>query len=66
MIKEINEIMAFAIVTSWQDGFRGNKGLYLIENGDGTYSGIDNSDLNCWCEDFSTKTDCVNWLLKRN
>lgn len=62
MIQEINENEAYRICVEWEAGSKENNGLYITENSDGTYSGIDNTTLNCWAEDFKTKAEALKWL----
>ena len=53
---------AFEIVKEWERNPEANRELYIaIENG--KICAIDNTDGNCWAEDFPTLDEACKWLL---
>ena len=66
-IKHITPDEAFDIVkefctTEYEDIPEAHKHLFIaIENG--KVCAIDNTDGNCWVEDFNTLEEAVKWLL---
>lgn|SRR5699024_145949 len=55
---EINEQTANEIIEN-----RNYKGLFYFEV-EGTYIGIDNSTGDAFTEEFTSKKDCLKWLVK--
>lgn len=43
-------------------GFYPNEGLYLIQNEDGSWTAIDNSEHSALCEDFENLQEAKKWL----
>jgi len=39
------------------------KGLFIRRVGKGQYVGIDNRTGDAWTEDFTTRNECLDWLL---
>lgn len=53
---------AFYIVKHWEVNRKvNNKRFIAMENG--KICAIDNTDGNCWTEDFNTLEEAVKWLL---
>lgn len=38
---------------------------FYCDNGDGTFTGCDNTEGCCWCEDFNDEKTCIDWLEGR-
>lgn len=39
------------------------RSLFIVKNPDGTFTGIDNTTGDCYCEDFKIESDAFIWLL---
>jgi hypothetical protein len=37
-------------------------GHFIIEEENGTFTGIDNSTSDAWTEEFKKKENCISWL----
>lgn len=53
---------AFKIVKEWEKNPEANRELYVAAE-NGKICAIDNTDGNCWTEDFRTLEEALKWLL---
>ena len=54
---------ALKVVKRWEKNPEKNNHLFLAIEGD-KICAIDNTDGNCWAEDFKTIGEAVRWLLE--
>lgn len=52
------------IVEEWEKNPQKNQNLYIAIGEEGAHvCGIDNTDGNCWVEEFKTSEEAKKWLL---
>lgn len=65
-IYHITSDEAEKIIFEWENNPEANKNLYICENiyeDEIRFVGIDNTDGNCWTEEFNTLEEAKDWLL---
>ena len=61
MVEWATVVKAAQIVDGWCNGEKTPRGKWICKDGE-KYIGIDNSDGNCWVEEFDTALECIKWL----
>lgn len=61
MVEWATLIKAAQLIDSWSNGDKIPLNKWICKD-DNKYIGIDNSDGNCWVEEFDTALECIKWL----